>query len=523
MFEYQSIFKFIRKHITLRDILIATGLTLFYFGLRLINLEGLPIFSDEGIYINWAKIGASDPAWRFISLTDGKQPLQTWLTIPMLKLFAENPLFAGRIVSVLTGFVALSGIFTLLTYIFNKRTGYIGALLYIITPYFLFYDRIALIDSGVNAGYIWILFLSILLVRTNRLDVALIYGLVAGITLLAKSSGRLFIALSAFAPVLIFTTNRKKFIPYAINFLFLLGVGAFLALVIYNIQRLSPFFYMIEQKNDTFLLSTEEFLSNPFKVVFHNLPLIPYYIFSELGYVIGIFGVAGLYKLWKKDMKMALYFSLWIGLPYIAVAFFAEVLFPRYIIFLATSFLLLAAYFLSQLKTPRLQMGAMLAILLSTVWFNYSIIADHKNIPFPPVDKGQYIMDWPAGWGMKEVVEYVRTESTDPKRPILILAEGNFGKSGDVLNTLRIPGDTYIVDGIWPLNLEKVKDTQKKLEDHRVLVVFHRRTDFPPDWPIKLIKKFDYPNTCKQNLIDKALKQECPPAAALYLFELTRD
>lgn len=524
MFEYQKILSFIKKHVTVRDVVIAATLILLYFVLRLINLEQFPIFSDEGIYLNWAKIAANDANWRFISLTDGKQPLQTWLTIPMLKLFAENPLMAGRLVSVLTGFVALTGMFTLLTYLFNKRTGFIGAFLYIIAPFFLFYDRIALIDSGVNASFLWILFLSILLVRTNRIDVALIYGLVGGIALLAKSSIRLFIGLSALAPILIYTNDRKKFINHTVNFLFLLGIGAFIALVIYNIQRLSPFFYFIEQKNDTFLLSREEFLSNPLKVVFHNIPLIPYYVFSELSYVLGIFGIAGWFKLWNKDRRLAIYLGLWIALPYVAISFIAEVLFPRYIIFFASLFVLLSAYFLSTLKA-RMQTFAWLAVLVSVVWFNYTIISSPKDIPFPPVDKGQYIMDWPAGWGMKEVAEFARSQSTDPKRPVYILAEGNFGKSGDVLNTLKIPGDTFIVEGIWPLNLETANKTVEKLKDYKVYVLFHRRVEFPPDWPLKPepVMKFNYPDVCKQNIIDKLLDQQCPKPASLYLFELTGE
>ncbi len=521
MFEYQRIVAFIRKHVTFRDVLIAGGLLFLFFFLRIINLEGFPIFSDEGIYINWAKIAANDANWRFISLTDGKQPLQTWLTIPMLKLFTENPLFAGRIISVLTGLVALSGMATLLSYLFGKRTAFIGAFLYIITPYFLFYDRMALIDSGVNASFIWILFLSILLVRTNRIDVAIIFGLVSGIALLAKSSIRMFMGLSAFAPVLMLTKNKSRFIHYSVNFLFLLGVGVFIALVIYNIQRLSPFFYFIEQKNDTFLLTGREFIADPFKVVFHNLTRIPYYVFALLGYVLGIMGVAGLYFIWLRDRRLAIYMGIWILLPYIAIAFIAEVLFPRYIIFFASALIIPAAYFLSTLKTRIHLVGAWLAILLTVGYFNYTIIADARNIPFPPVDKGQYIMDWPAGWGMKEVVEFARKESTDKNRPVHILAEGNFGKSGDVLNTLKIPGDTFIVEGIWPLNLDKVKATQQKLETNKVYVVFHRRTEFTPEWPLKEVMRVDYPNVCTPNLIDRIIGEKCPQPASLYLFELT--
>src|SRR3989344_3822794 len=175
MFDVSKIFSFFKKNFNLKDILLGFGLVALFFLSRIIYLDKLPIFSDEGIYIHWARIAWHDASWRFISLTDGRQPLQTWGTIPFLKLFPQNLLFGGRMFSVAKGF----------------------------TSFFLFYDRIALADSAVNAGFIWILFFSILVVRTLRLDLALLFGIIAGMAMLTKSSVRLFIMLSAFAPILI--------------------------------------------------------------------------------------------------------------------------------------------------------------------------------------------------------------------------------------------------------------------------------------------------------------------------------
>src|SRR3989304_1360065 len=99
--------------------------------LKIFLLDKLPIFSDEGIYIRWARVAWHDASWRFISLTDGRQPLQTWGTIPFLKLFPNNALLAGRLFSVASGFVALIGIFSLLYLLFGKRTAIMGSFIYI--------------------------------------------------------------------------------------------------------------------------------------------------------------------------------------------------------------------------------------------------------------------------------------------------------------------------------------------------------------------------------------------------------
>jgi len=57
-------------------------------------------------------VANKDAALRFISLTDGKQPMQTWLTLPLLRLI-DDPLVAGRTLSGVAGFLLLLiGIFT---------------------------------------------------------------------------------------------------------------------------------------------------------------------------------------------------------------------------------------------------------------------------------------------------------------------------------------------------------------------------------------------------------------------------
>ncbi|MCX7955588.1 MAG: hypothetical protein N2593_00540, partial [Patescibacteria group bacterium] len=161
MFDIFKIVDFFKKNFSKKDWLIIFFLIFLFFATRLINLDKFPIFCDEGIYINWVKTAWHDASMRFISLTDGKQPLQTWATIPFLKLFPNNALFAGRLFAVFSGLFALVGVFLSSFYLFGKKTAFISSFLYIITPFFLFFDRMALVDSMVNASYIWMFFLSI--------------------------------------------------------------------------------------------------------------------------------------------------------------------------------------------------------------------------------------------------------------------------------------------------------------------------------------------------------------------------
>lgn len=71
------------------------SLVIVYLALTLTNLTKLPIFVDEALYLRWAQIAWHDASWRFISLTDGKQPLYVWTVIPFMKVISD-PLLAGR-------------------------------------------------------------------------------------------------------------------------------------------------------------------------------------------------------------------------------------------------------------------------------------------------------------------------------------------------------------------------------------------------------------------------------------------
>jgi len=490
MFDIFKIFSFLKKTFSRKDVLLIVLLIGFYFLTRLINLDKFPIFSDEGIYIRWAKVAWHDASWRFISLTDGKQPLQTWGTIPFLKLFPDNALLAGRLFAVATGFAAITGIFSILFFLFGKTSALIGSFLYIITPFFLFFDRIALIDSGVNAGFIWILFLTTVLAKNRKLEIALILGFIGGFFLLAKSSVRIFLMLGVFAPLLFLGKDWKKLFKNALNFYLLFGLSLIIALVIYNVQRLSPFFHYVAQKNLTFVLSFDEFLKTPFKLFFNNISLTPLYIWWESGFVMPLLAIPGLMLLFKKDKKLAGYLFIWFILPFIAIIFFTKVLFPRYMIFFGSLFLILASYFLTNIS-KKLRTILIVLILIAVSYFNYTIIFDYKNIPFPQVDRGQYIEGWPAGWGIKEFMDFARVQSQ--RKPVVIIAEGNFGMAGDVLDVFLKRNDKITIKGYWPLSEEQLRENLPLLKDNYVYAFFSHQEIFPDSWPLKHFKTITKP------------------------------
>src|SRR3989338_11667872 len=102
--------------------------------LRLVNLDLIPVFADEAIYIRWAQLIGSDWHNFFIPLSDGKTPLFMWLLTPLLKLGAD-PLLTGRVLSIVSGLATLMGVYYLTKTLFNKKTALIASILVILQPF----------------------------------------------------------------------------------------------------------------------------------------------------------------------------------------------------------------------------------------------------------------------------------------------------------------------------------------------------------------------------------------------------
>ncbi|MBI2421036.1 MAG: glycosyltransferase family 39 protein, partial [Candidatus Levybacteria bacterium] len=212
-----------------------------YFFLRTLFLDRLPIFTDEAIYVRWAQIASNDAAWRFISLTDGKQPLFIWISIIFMRII-DDPLLAVRSVSVMSGIFSMVGLFLLSLELFKKRSiAFISVVLYVFYPFAQVYDRMALYDSLLGAFMVWAIYFTVLLVRKVRLDIAYTLGFIIGGALLNKSSGIFSAYLMPIALILgDFKTLRdpRFLIKFALLALFAFAISQGL----YSVLRLSPFF-----------------------------------------------------------------------------------------------------------------------------------------------------------------------------------------------------------------------------------------------------------------------------------------
>lgn len=238
-------------------------------------------------------------------------------------------------------------------------------------------------------------------------------------------------------------------------------------------------------------MTFSEWKADPFAVLGSNLKLVPYYVFSELGWIIVPFAVMGAVALYRKEKGLAAYLFLWIGISYVGISLLTRVLFPRYIMFFGSLILIFAAYFLGQLKDKKLFAGSLVVIIAGALYFDYFMWFNYTGIIFPATDRGQYVTGSTVGYGAKEIIEYARQKRIE--KPVLIIAEGDFGMSGDILDTFLRPSDLLSIKAYWPLNLKDLQSHQYELKDKYVYVVTAHHLKYPSEWPVKLVKSYYKP------------------------------
>jgi 4-amino-4-deoxy-L-arabinose transferase-like glycosyltransferase len=475
-------------------ILAGFFLTVFYLATRLINLTLLPIFTDEAIYIRWSQIALQDPAHRFISLYDGKQPLFVWLNMLVLNL-PVDPLIAGRLVSVAAGLASLMGITALAWRLFGQKTAFFTGLLYIISPFFLFYDRLALYDSLTNTFMISALLLQVLLVQTLRLDTTLLLGFAIGGGLLTKSSANFAIYLLP-ASLFLFDWHRPGRWRRIGTWVGLSLVAILIAFLFEVIMKLSPYQHMVGLKTARFIVPIKEFFQADAWARFHgNLGgltnwLIAYFTWPWL---IGV-GVTLLMTLRLHWRKTLLLFGWFIG-PYLVLTAFGLILYPRFILFMTFPLLIILAFGLGQLA-KRVKSYWLLAIGYTLVagyalYFSFRLLTNPILAPLPGADYSQFIADWPAGYGINEVVEFLRQETRDKK--VFVATEGTFGLTPYALEIYLQDNPNIKMQGFWPINDHPEEIFNKVGQFDEVYILFKDSQNPPerfPDRDLELVSQY---------------------------------
>jgi 4-amino-4-deoxy-L-arabinose transferase-like glycosyltransferase len=474
--------------------LLGLGILALFFITRLYNLLAIPIFTDESIYVRWAEIFKGNSHQVFVSLTDGKQPLFIWVVSVFLRL-AHDPLLAGRLASVLTGLMTMIGLYFLTKELFkDKKLALAVSLLYVLYPFSLLYDKLALYDSMLATFAVWSLYMEVLLAKRRSFGIMIASALIISGGLFTKSSAFFFLYLLPFS-LLVFDFKTKSRNKDLLKWLGLALAASALSVACYSILKLSPNFHYIADKNNVFIYPFHEWIKHPFTYLLHNTRIlcdfligystIPFLLLAVMAFFVG-----------KEHMREKLLLLAWFVIPFASLAFFGKVIFPRYILFMTMPLLALAAYsaiFILRKVRPRYLAAIIVLILMLPILNeNFFILSNFSKAPIPKEDRIQYIESFSSGVGVKQTVSFLRQTSQHQK--IYIGTQGVFGLMPDSLqdyfnNDKNVEIKGLLVIGDTPP--QEVLDAAKTMPTYFVLYapcpLCGRADTAPKGWPVKQI------------------------------------
>jgi 4-amino-4-deoxy-L-arabinose transferase-like glycosyltransferase len=485
--------------------------------LRLYNLTILPVFADEAIYIRWAQIMANEPSLRFLPLSDGKQPLFMWIAMFVVSRF-QDPLFAGRFVSGMAGMGTIVSLFLLTFYFFkSQKAAFLAALFWAISPFGIFYDRMALVDSMLTMFGVWTLFLGVVTAKTKRLDMAMLTGFALGFAALTKSSALFFAVL--LPATFIFAKNRKDLFK-----LILLLIPTYtIALGMYNIQRLGPNFELLTLRTKDYVFPVSRLFTNPRDPFIYNLPTSIKWLWQMGPGILLVLGTLGFVKNLGKYKKEVIVLGLWFLVPIVVQSAMAKAFTMRYIAF-AVPFLFILAASLSLSREKLFQKIFALGVIFfvfHALWIDRLLLTDPVNAPIPRREHSGYFEEWTSGIGIKETAEFIKEEhQREPQIKIVVGTEGYFGTLPNGLEIYLQDTPNVIIKGIG-VNISSIPNDLLESQaagNKTYLLINNSRLRADPDkLGVKLVAA--YPKALR---VPGTMEYENNgPQETLYFFEVT--
>lgn len=410
------------------------ALVVIYLLMRLPQLTRLPVFIDEAAHIYWAQHNLSGGG------PDGK-----WLSIVILAGFVRGlplePVVAARLGSVVLNLGGLLLIVALGRRIGTRRDALLAGALYVLLPYTLFYDRLALTDHAMNLFGLLVLHATLTLVRNPRplTAGALTFALLGAVV--SKLTGGLFVALPVLGVICLVPRRRWK------DYILPLGVAlGSMVLVLLALQLRSFGGDQFGEK-----LATGGFLA----VLGANIPVLLGWAWALLTpplAVVAVFAVGWAVVVERRREGYFLLAALGLVVGFFAVS--ASTLYPRYALFGLVPLLLLMARFLnaavdrdgarlSGWMSGRSAIAAGLVLL--AVWplaLDYQIVTNPRAAHLPEMIRWQYMDGWPSGTGVDALLAFLEAEAESAPSGVNVVRFPFLTSSYYSLNVLLHPTET---------------------------------------------------------------------------------
>lgn len=432
----------VRRPTTLLLVAVLVGLT----WLRTFHPMLLPMFHDEGLHISRAQRALAERT--LLMGTEGGKYLQIWLLALTLP-YAQDPLLTGRILSAVIGLIAGVGCYLLARNLYHRNdASIIATTFYAITPYLLFFDRMALADGLLSATAIWSLLLSLIVARQPRWWSTISLGLCLGLAIATKLNGILFLAFPVLATWLRGEQRGLRRLFSTLLVVCLLAIPWLIpSLLDFTPQYKSTVarsWVDSEAEGITHLTRMGQNLNTIGNTLWRYLtPPILLLVLAEV--------VRSLRRRDRSTWLLMLAASMTLVFFFLTAG--ADKFYPRYILPAFPFFLIIAARSLVALadwlcdtapRTPRwlrpaLLAGLTLLVSLPALRFDHLLLTAPPNVPWLPLDRWQYVDGWPAGYGVLDATVYLRHKADEAGGIIVVKRATSRMRTGAWIHYLDQP------------------------------------------------------------------------------------
>ena len=406
--------------------LVFVLLSILYFSLRIFNLTLLPVFGDEAIYLDWAWRMTHEPGLLYFSLNDGKQPLLFWI-FGILENFFKDPLFAGRFVSVVFGYLTMIGIYKIGKKYFSVNVAYISALLYITIPILSFFDRQALMEAAISTIGVWAVWYFLSWQQTQRYQDALKMGLVLGIGLFIKSTVIIFLITGLVLGAYVVITKKilKRGLKHAA---ILIGAVA----VVLSLLLINPIFWSTLSMNSRYGNSLYDLLGFPISLWLKNISVNAEIILFFVTPLVFITVLGGVFMISRiKGLSAKKTILLWVILSIVLQTILVKGSMSRYLVSFLPLLTLFSAYFVAGVLKSNRVIGALLLALvvlvpllltLFSIFYPSEYLRSYKNLT-PQTDIA-YVQSSSSGYGVDRLLSSInKIQTAEGKRIFVGIAE----------------------------------------------------------------------------------------------------
>jgi hypothetical protein len=397
-----------------------------YLFTRLRGLELLPIFLDETLHVRWALLISQgekswDATWKW------GRALTIWLGA-LVSPWADNLLYANRLLSVALGAVTLVATVEIARRLLGERPALLAGLFYLLCPFTLFYDRMALTEAGLSAFTALTLLFSIRVAESGQSTFAVLAGLSFALAVLVKALGVLALPIPLLT-VLLLGPVRSRLGALALAYAVGLppAAWAFRSFVATeNAQHMAELFTGGGGAFATQLASSLA-EGGGWLWTWCTPPLV-------------VLALAGAALAIVRRERKTLLLALLAVYPLVAFSSVLSWRMPRYLLPAAVPLLVLAAGTLDSLVTrllartsaagqerarPWLTAVAAVLVLFPALRLDRALWTDPARAAIPEPDRFQYVLGWPSGYGVRDTERLVREELARHPEGLTVVVHAN--------------------------------------------------------------------------------------------------